>query len=115
MSPMHAVQNGWHVYPLKQWLKINRPLDNCTLYLGNLDSDATKTSLRQLTELGHDHAVSRTAVGDCWRVTLKRTVKRRIVVMLTLDDSKQLQAVIVLLSSSLSSKCTKTCAYGIFY
>jgi len=68
-----------------------------------------------VTKLGHNRAVSRTTVGDRWRVTLKRTVKRRIVVMLTLDDSKQLQAVIVLLSSSLSSKCTKTCAYGIIY
>ena len=68
-----------------------------------------------LTKLGLNRAVSRTAVGDRWRVTLKRTVKRRIVAMLTLDDSNQLQAVIVLLSSSLSSKCTKTCAYGIIY
>jgi len=80
-TPMHAVQNGWHVYPLKQWLKIDRPLDNCTLYLGDLDSDATKTSSRRLTKLGHNRAVARTAVGDRWRVTLKRTVKRRIVVI----------------------------------
>jgi len=36
-------------------------------------------------------------------------------VMLTLDNSKQLQAVIVLLSSSLSSKCAQTCAYGVIY
>jgi hypothetical protein len=82
-------------------------------YRKNVDRRSWRLLL--LTKLGHNRAVSRTAVGDRWRVTLKRTVKRRIVVMLTLDDSKQLQAVIVLLSRSLSSKCTKTCAYGVIY
>jgi hypothetical protein len=49
MRPMHAVQNGWHVYPWNNgWLKIKRPLDNYMLYLGELDSDATKTSSRRL-------------------------------------------------------------------
>jgi hypothetical protein len=71
--------------------------------------------MSSLSKLGHNRGVSRTAVGDRWRVTLKRSVKLRIVVMLTLDESKQLQAVIILLSSSLSSKRMKTCGNGIIY
>ena len=73
-----------------------------TLYLGNLDSDATKTGSRRLTKLGHNNV--KYAVG-----TNNSTVEQLVVVMrertTTLESEQQHQMLLQLTFQRVTMTC----------